>query len=214
VYRLPPELLLPFLRMMLAALIGLVGVIVGALLAGATTYLHARREDARHRRAAARLLEAELRLAAGKLEWLRRSLKPHALMDVKAHERRAALEKFADGITDDLWRAHRHTLAEVLSAEDWYALVRAYDALGALTNPTVIEGLTEQRSSLGGALAIHYYVQDIDAGAAAVASLAGSDDRAASVLGTPWDAAHMNAISKRKEEPRPDRVTREQHPEH
>lgn len=55
---------------MAAAAIGFVGVIVGALMSGFATFFMARRTERRQARAAARLLEVELRDVAGRLQQL------------------------------------------------------------------------------------------------------------------------------------------------
>jgi hypothetical protein len=46
------------------ALVGLLGVVVGAIISGGVTFVMARRADAREARTAARLLETELRTLA------------------------------------------------------------------------------------------------------------------------------------------------------
>jgi type II secretory pathway pseudopilin PulG len=191
---------------MVAALIGLVSVIVGALLAGAVAYLNARRADARRQQASARLLEAELRSAARRLQWLRESLKPGALLDVTPAERREALRVFADGLSQQLWHEHRKALAEVLSSEDWYALVAAYDALDVLTNPASIEGFTRERKGLFGSAGdvwfVNHFVQNIEAGAAAVARLAGSIGHAYPP-GHLYDEVFASTRSNASQRPRP-----------
>jgi hypothetical protein len=88
------------LRHMGPAIIGLVGVVVGALVSGAASFLMARRGEQQQARAAARLLESELTTVGSRLRVLN-----------------AGLERGSDNLTDlrplvrfppqEAWQTHR-----------------------------------------------------------------------------------------------------------
>jgi hypothetical protein len=133
---------------MVAALIGIIGVFVGALTSGAVAWWQTQRASAAKRRAAARLVEAELRVAAGQLQWLRATLMPDALSDVSPADRREALALLADGPTPTAWPEHRYLLAKTLNPGDWYAVVQAYEALETLRSPVTAEAMTREREGV------------------------------------------------------------------
>ena len=166
------------------ALVGLVGVIVGALVSGGATYMMARRADARQARAAARLLEAELQAVVEQLGELGQAI---AFRDEFA--RRAEDESERDEISNAwdlksmlripqprLWEKHKSLLADVLSAADWYALAKAYQSIDDLR----VISSSERWFTAQGEF-IHHAIEEvvtdlgneIQAGATAVSRLAG-----------------------------------------
>ena len=167
------------------AFIGLIGVIVGALLSGVIAWWQARRASVSERRAAARLVEAELRVAAGRLQWLRTTLMPDALGEVTPADRREALALLADGPAPTAWPEHRHLLAKTLNADDWYAVAQAYEALETLRSPVTADASTQARKGVdfprlseamdGYMLAL--WGQKVLDGAKAVSALAGGAKR-------------------------------------
>jgi hypothetical protein len=170
---------------MVVALIGVIGVLVGALASGAVAWWQARQASAAKRLAAARLVEAELRVAAGRLEWLRASLLPDALGNVTPADRREALLLFANGPAPTAWPEHRYLLAKTLDAGDWYAVVQAHEALETLRNPVTAEAMTQARSgekfpalseSMDGYM-LALWAEKVLAGAKAISALAGGSRR-------------------------------------
>lgn len=106
------------------AIIGLIGVFIGALLSGTATFIMARRAEARQARAAARLLETELRTVAGDLYQLTTALKyPDDYADWRTMLRLPPQRA---------WDAHKALLATVLTSPEWYAVATAYESLDAL----------------------------------------------------------------------------------
>jgi hypothetical protein len=109
------------------AIFGLLGVLIGGLIAAGAPFVLARRTERVKARASARLLEDELRT-------MRSSLHRHA--EVVADELRekspesarlkAAREDLRRSLTLDSWHEHRPLLAETLDTNDWYDLASAY----------------------------------------------------------------------------------------
>jgi hypothetical protein len=108
------------------AIFGLVGVVVGALVAGSVSLFMEHRREKQKARASARLLEEELEPFVGPLYQLRASLlKPNEIeFQAFIAQRRA--------FTLDLWRANREVLASTLAIGEWYSIMYAYVALAKL----------------------------------------------------------------------------------
>lgn len=111
---------------MTEAIIGLVGVVVGAGIAGAVSFGLERRRDDQRVRAAARLLEQELEPFKYGLYALRASVGPP---DETAFLKHAGQLR---DLTLDLWTTHRETLAGTLEVDEWYSVMYGYLGLGKL----------------------------------------------------------------------------------
>jgi hypothetical protein len=154
------------------AAIGLIGVIVGALISGAATFLLARRQEARQAQAAARLLEAELRSTAGDLLLLRASL--------QVEDNYADLRSQLRLPQQPAWKEHKPLLATVLTPSEWYAVASAYESIDSLRAASSREELFVR----GGRAVFHDALREVlleltdtvQAGAAAVSRLAGNPD--------------------------------------
>jgi hypothetical protein len=121
-----------------SALIGLIGVAIGALLSGLATFLLARRAEKQQARAAARLLEAELRQIIGRLDLLT----SNPIVDGRPprHLPKLGLVALCDILSapkPQLWDEHKAILAAVLSIDDWYAVATAYESIDALRGAAV-----------------------------------------------------------------------------
>jgi hypothetical protein len=134
------------------AIIGLIGVIVGGLLSAVASYLSARslegRKIAAHRRAAARLVNQELKRASQTLGRIC-AVAAFQLQDQSAREPSAepalALKR-ADWrtlkwdldderlpkVTSERWDTHQPTLAETLTDSEWEKVDKAYDELSSV----------------------------------------------------------------------------------
>jgi hypothetical protein len=152
------------------AVIGLIGVIVGALISGTGTFLLARRQEARQARAAARLLEVELRAVAADLHLLRESL--------QASDSHGDLRSGLRLPPQPAWTEHKPLLAAVLTASEWYAVAAAYESIDSLRAASSKDELFIK----GGRDVFHEAVREllldlaekVQAGAAAVSRLAGN----------------------------------------
>jgi hypothetical protein len=153
-----------------SAVVGLVGVIVGALLSGSTAFLMARRGEAQQARAAARLLEAELRSVAGNLHLLIASL--------KVTDNYADLRELLRLPPQTAWDGHKPLLAATLGATEWYAVAAAYESIDTLRAASATDGLFLDE----GRRVVHTAIRDllvdlannVQAGAAALSRLAGN----------------------------------------
>lgn len=101
----------------LAALLPLAGVALGALLAGYTRFHLDRRNERRDARAAARLVALELTEAQAALLAVLADRKPNVPVPVP-------------DLDVSAWRNHRLVLARVLTDDEWQAVERAYAATG------------------------------------------------------------------------------------
>lgn len=155
------------------ALIGLAGVIVGALLSGGATYVMARRAEARRARAAARLLEGELRPAARWLHAFRAAL----ALAATEHDAVGELLLLPD---PRLWDDNKSMLADVLKADDWYALVAAYDSIDILRRITQIA--SRASPSYIDLAILEPAILLVEGGAEAVSHLAGGKARSRGAL--------------------------------
>ena len=99
---------------MMAAIFGLIGVIVGGLLNAAVTAWQTRRADVADGRLAARVVAVELREADTVL-----TLIPGA----------AAEEAGREQLSSAAWVKHREVLARTLSDQDWEAVAEAYEVI-------------------------------------------------------------------------------------
>jgi hypothetical protein len=150
------------------ALIGLAGVVVGALLSGGATYLMAKRGEASKARAAARLLEAELRPTAEGLDVLGRALEQSGAKHVAVgHVVRHLPE------SSRLWNEHKSLLAEVLDVADWYALASAYESIDLIKRCLQLASSAETER-VPVALLGHAFLL-VDMGARAVSRLGGRE---------------------------------------
>src|SRR5690349_24072121 len=111
---------------MAPAIVGLVGVIVGAMLSGALTLLTTRRSDKRQARAAGRLLESELRSIAQQLLLMRNDLARQAGLRMK--ESRTILRELFRLPPTVAWETHKSLLASLLTTAEWYAVAKAYES--------------------------------------------------------------------------------------
>ncbi len=110
---------------MTAAIFGLIGVIVGAVINGTVTALLQRRTEGSDRRSAARLVRTEIvRFWSLALEAGRQS-----------PEHLPQLQKTAP----ILWESYRAVLARALTDEDWVLVARAYAHVDALAAVLVFE---------------------------------------------------------------------------
>ncbi len=156
------------------AIFGLVGVIIGGVITGLGPYFLATRADRRRARAAARLLEAELRAITSYLG---------LAADERRHEPRADRDAlYLAAITSSLpsvrlWEAHRATLSEVLSAKEWHALSLAYEAIAALRGIDSRNLVTDDGQIFDSPylqVVLGEFIRDIESGAEAVSRLADS----------------------------------------
>ena len=152
------------------AVIGLIGVVVGALLSGSATFLMARRQEARQAQAAARLLEAELRSAAGDLILLRASLQvANNYADLRGQLRLPP---------QPAWKEHKPLLAVVLTPSEWYAVAAAYESIDSLRAASsrdeffINDGRAVYHEAIRELLL--ELAETVQAGAAAVSRLAGN----------------------------------------
>ncbi len=96
---------------MTAAIFGLIGVIIGALITGGTSYVLQVRAERREIRAAARLMLQELTNTGDAIRYA-----------IKLNQR-----EFLHGATwEDEWKRHHLLLARHLSDEEWDAVALAY----------------------------------------------------------------------------------------
>jgi len=138
------------------AIIGLVGVIVGGLLSAVASYLASRslegRRIAAHRRAAARLVNQELKrdaLTIGRIRGVAHfqpqersepeaSDQPEAALALPTQKRadwrtlKLDLDDRLPKVTSDVWETHQPTLAEVLRDSEWQAVEKAYEAVDSI----------------------------------------------------------------------------------
>jgi hypothetical protein len=110
---------------MTAAILGLLGVIVGAIITGIPPILLKRRTDLAERRSAARLVRSEL-VRFRTLAYAAAQQSPENLPQL--HE-----------ITPILWQGYQAVLARVLTDEDWVLVARAYAHVDALAAVLVFE---------------------------------------------------------------------------
>jgi hypothetical protein len=164
------------------ALVGLLGVVVGAIISGGATYVMARRSEATQARTGARLLETELRTIAGSLGLLlREPLVPGDSTDALTQDDlRAAIAVPAPR----LWHEYRAVLAGVLSSEEWYAVSRAYENIELLRTAATSGVLFTEKGQPYHVRIAELLVEmarDVAAGAQAVAARAGNPEPEAPV---------------------------------
>jgi hypothetical protein len=94
----------------ITAVFGLVGVLVGGLLTAGVDALKQRNDERRTRRRAARVLLMEVVWDA------------NALASVFEH--RKPLRNFDPGVLEGLWREHRYSLSDI-PFDDWFAIETA-----------------------------------------------------------------------------------------
>jgi hypothetical protein len=133
-----------------AAIFGLVGVVLGGFISSGVTYMMTRRTEKLQARASARLLQNELHAVGQRLseflpqyEIIRKIADGLSIqLAWKAIDESPVLDDAvelasggvipAPGLADftlDQWPEHRGRLAEVLSTADWYAVSEAYSAI-------------------------------------------------------------------------------------
>lgn len=161
------------------ALMGLTGVAVGALLSSLAAFSMARRAERRQARAAARLLEAELRHVVGRLQLLTSNLAmPNGQsLGPSKSPRFSDFQSLLNVPKPRLWDEHRATLATVLPSDDWYAGATAYESIDALRGAATAAGLFLDEgqiahSAIGELLTT--LATEAQVGAEAVARLAGN----------------------------------------
>lgn len=102
---------------MTEAIFGFVGVIVGALLSGATTMLIERRREGKDAIVAARLVSEEISMIQGEVEsWITNRLVPERLV-----------------LKHDAWDTHKQILARSLPPPDWEMVCATYTWVHLLT---------------------------------------------------------------------------------
>lgn len=156
------------------ALIGLVGVVVGAVLSGGVGYLVARRDERRRARASARLLQAELRPVAdyldavvvGNLELFTGAGRPLLA---------SALGPLLEMTPPRLWAEHQALLAWALGTADWYAIASAYERVDQLRSVAETEGAPDTRDAYSGDVVelVSVAIDEVRRGVAALSRLAG-----------------------------------------
>jgi hypothetical protein len=139
------------------AIIGLIGVIVGGTLSALASYLASRslegRRIAAHRRAAARLVNQELKRVALTLGRIRgvahfqpqERSEPEPTAQPGATPAGLPTQKRADWrtlmldlderlpiVTSEVWETHQPTLAEALRDSEWQAVERAYEEIDSI----------------------------------------------------------------------------------
>jgi hypothetical protein len=160
-------------RSITQAIFGLVGVVIGGLLSGGATYVMARRGERRRSTAAVRLVEAEVRHAFTLAE----SVIPSLIFEDPTIEpiRPQLWSQLSELPTPIAWNTYKGDLAELLTADEWYALADSYEALEALRHlspelmTTPEGGLT--RSGVNQALGS--LLLDLERGVSACAAIAG-----------------------------------------
>lgn len=110
---------------MTAAIFGLIGVIVGAVINGAATALLQRRAERSDQRSAARLVRSEL-------------VRYWTLADEAGRRSPEDLPQLHE-MTPILWQSYRAVLARALADEDWFLVARAYAHVDALAAVLVFE---------------------------------------------------------------------------
>lgn len=110
---------------MTAAIIGLLGVIVGAIITGIGPILINRRTDLAERRSAARLVRTEL-------------VRFRTLANAAEQQSPENLPQLHE-ITPILWQNYRAVLAHALTDKDWVLVARAYAHVDALVAVLVFE---------------------------------------------------------------------------
>jgi hypothetical protein len=117
-----------------AAIVGLVGVLVGAIVSGGATYLMARRAERRKARAAAWLVKDELERVETELRrWHKMLVEPirRDMVGLVIPER-IAVNQLLTLPEPAVWDEHKPMLAETLETKHWYALAAAYDCIDVL----------------------------------------------------------------------------------
>jgi hypothetical protein len=151
------------------AIIGLIGVIIGAMLSGSLTLLTKRRSDRQQARAAARLLESELRSVTQDLYLLGDSLVADTAIDPQV---------FLNLPPTTSWDTYRSSLAALLTNDEWYAVATAYESIEALRGAANPRFFYEGRPihMLVGEF-LQELVANVQAGTVAVSRLAGNPNR-------------------------------------
>jgi len=145
-----------------AAIFGLIGVVVGALMNGVVTGMLSRRAEQSARRSAARLVLSELvRFYTLAIESDR--LPPESLPQLR-------------DIAPRVWQSQREVLARALSIEQWELAAAAYAHVDALESVLVFDAdgsLAEWRSSEAKRL-LSSLIAPVEQAAAALAEAAGA----------------------------------------
>ena len=101
---------------MTAAIFGLIGVTLGALITGGTTYGMRRREERADMRAAARLVHSELGRAEGTLDVALGGERPEVVIP-------------PGGFPSDEWQRYRDRFARLLTGAEWAVLEDCYNQI-------------------------------------------------------------------------------------
>ena len=154
------------------AIVGLVGVIIGAMLSGTLTVLMARRSEKHEAHAAARLLEAELRSIAQRLVLVRDGL--------RRKEPSIDLPEVISLPPTVAWEAHKSLLASLLTTADWYAVATAYESVQILRGISKSDSLFVSEGRIPAHEVVTKFLMElitaIQAGAEAASRLAGNPD--------------------------------------
>jgi hypothetical protein len=136
---------------MAEAVFGLIGVVVGGLLAGGAEYVMQRRRERRDARAAARLLAEQLRRA---IAFIHSELRPVA-------------SDWASGAFGDVemevWHHNRGILASALETAEWEGIAEAFEVVDALKKERWPREKQEEA------------IESIDTGLRALGRVAGSE---------------------------------------
>jgi hypothetical protein len=147
------------------AIIGLVGVIIGAMFSGGFSLLTTRRSNKQKARASSRLIETELRSAIIDLYALRANLEIGSDPSIR--------ENILEPPTE--WNTHRSSLAAILSNKDWYAIESAYESLEVLqTMATFQDHFPDGRPRNVSMTMITETIKSVEAGATSLSKLAGN----------------------------------------
>jgi hypothetical protein len=171
---------------MASAIVGLIGVAVGAMISGSTAFLLARRAEHRQLRASARLLEVDLRRVVERTGSILEITRFGAASHDNQFPTQSILRQLHDIPQSTLWDQHKATLAAVLSTHDWYAVATAYESIAAL------RGAADSDWFLPDGTVHHVLVgkvilqlmRDAELGAEAVARLAGGRPPGAATVGS------------------------------
>jgi hypothetical protein len=161
-----------------AALVGVIGVVVGALLSAGGALVLVKRTERRKARAAARLIEDELGSATQALQRLTYGEEAmfHNLPE-GSDPGYWALVRLSEVPKTTLWKDNMAVLAEVLNQDQWYAVASAYRSLDALRDTAACREKLFPGHPHRGHHALNEWLtkwaNEVQAGAVAISRLAG-----------------------------------------
>jgi hypothetical protein len=164
------------LAIMGSAIIGLIGVIIGALLSGGFTVLNKRVSEKQEKQALTRIIEDDLGLVASKLAFTEFGSQDHASDNVSLL---FLLRTTLGPLQTQEWESLKSKLASLLGKGDWYAVAKAYSSI-ALLRQIISARDTERFLREGPPVPfgemIEHFAADIRAGATAMSKVAGNPD--------------------------------------